>query len=96
MLAPTLVRLEIFMSFPSSKPGDSVVSPLDNLLPIFPPIELVNRPTVPTAQAAFYLNRKPQTLRGWAMNEKVIRPVRLNGRLAWPIEAIKAALAGGQ
>jgi hypothetical protein len=30
------------------------------------------------------------------MTEKVIRPVRLNGRLAWPIEAIKAALAGGK
>lgn len=84
------------MSSPFSKPGDSVVGPLDSLLPIFPPIELVNRPTVPTAQAAFYLNRKPQTLRGWAMTEKVIRPVRLNGRLAWPIEAIKAALAGGK
>jgi hypothetical protein len=96
VLAPTFVRLENIMSFPSSKPVDSVVSPPDNRLPIFPPIELVNRPTVPTAQAAYYLNRKPQTLRGWAMNEKVIRPVRLNGRLAWPIEAIKAALAGGQ
>ena len=96
MLAPTLVRLENFMPSSFSKPGDSVVSPLDSLLPIFPPIELVNRPTVSTAQAAFYLNRKPQTLRGWAMNGKVIRPVRLNGRLAWPIEAIKAALAGGK
>lgn len=96
MLAPTLVRLENFMPSPFSKPGDPVVGPLNNLLPIFPPIELVNRPTVSTAQAAFYLNRKPQTLRGWAMNEKIIRPVRLNGRLAWPIEAIKAALAGGK
>ena len=96
MLAPTFVRLENIMSFPSTKPGDSVLSPLDKLLPIFPPIELVNRPTVPTAQAAFYLNRKPQTLRGWAMNGRVIKPVRLNGRLAWPIEAIKAALAGGK
>jgi hypothetical protein len=96
VLAPTLVLLESFMSSRYSIPGESVVGPLDNLLPIFPPIELVNRPTVSTAQAAFYLNRKPQTLRGWAMTEKVIRPVRLNGRLAWPIEAIKAALAGGK
>ncbi len=96
MLAPTLVRLESFMSSRYSIPGDSVVGPLDSLLPVFPPIELVNRPTVSTAQAAFYLNRKPQTLRGWAMNGRVIKPVRLNGRLAWPIEAIKAALAGGK
>lgn len=34
----------------------------------FPPLELVNRPTVPTEQAAHYLNRRPQTLRTWAMN----------------------------
>lgn len=31
----------------------------------FPPLELVNRPTVPTEQAAHYLLRRPQTLRGW-------------------------------
>ena len=29
----------------------------------FPPLELVNRPTVPTEQAAHYLLRRPQTLR---------------------------------
>jgi hypothetical protein len=28
----------------------------------FPPLELVNRPTVDTAAAAHFLNRKPQTL----------------------------------
>ena len=28
----------------------------------FPPLEQVNRPTVPTEQAAYYLNRRPQTL----------------------------------
>ena len=27
----------------------------------FPPLELVTRPTVPTEQAAYYLNRRPQT-----------------------------------
>lgn len=58
----------------------------------FPPLELVNRPTVPTEQAAYYLNRKPQTLRGWAMTGKVIVPTRLNGRLAWPTAGIKRAL----
>ena len=35
----------------------------------FPPLELVNRPTVPTGQAAYYLMRRPQTLRGWACAE---------------------------
>lgn len=59
----------------------------------FPPLELVNRPTVPTEQAAYYLNRKPQTLRSWACLENgVIRPVRCNGRLAWPVAQIRAAL----
>ncbi len=29
----------------------------------FPPLEQVTRPHVPTEQAAYYLNRKPQTLR---------------------------------
>lgn len=58
----------------------------------FPPLELVNRPTVTTEQAAYYLNRKPQTLREWAMTGKVIQPIRINGRLSWPVAGIKAAL----
>ena len=52
----------------------------------FPPLESITRPAVDTAAAAYYLNRKPQTLRGWACNEDgPIRPVRLNGRLAWKV-----------
>ena len=31
----------------------------------FPPLESVTRPTVETAAAAYYLNRRPQTLRGY-------------------------------
>lgn len=59
----------------------------------FPPLELVNRPTVPTEQAAFYLLRRPQTLREWACREHgPVRPIRVNGRLAWPVAGIKAAL----
>jgi len=58
-----------------------------------PPLELVNRPTVPTEQAAHYLNRQPQTLRGWACKEDgPLRPVRINGRLAWPVADIKRVL----
>lgn len=60
----------------------------------YPPIDLITCTTVPTAQAAFYLNRKPQTLREWAMSGKVIKPIRLNGRLAWPVNAIKAVIRG--
>lgn len=59
----------------------------------FPPLELVNRPTVPTEQAAHYLNRRPQTLRGWAcMESGPMRPARINGRLAWPVAEIKRVL----
>lgn len=59
----------------------------------FPPLELVNRPTVPTPQAAHYLNRRPQTLRIWAMREDgPIRPIRVHGRLAWPVAEIKRVL----
>lgn len=59
----------------------------------FPPLELVNRPTVPTEQAAHYLNRRPQTMRGWACKEDgPLRPIRLNGRLAWKVSDIKRVL----
>ncbi|MBY0453416.1 MAG: helix-turn-helix domain-containing protein [Burkholderiaceae bacterium] len=59
----------------------------------FPPLELVNRPTVPTPQAAHYLNRRPQTMREWACLENgPLRPIRINGRLAWPVASIRALL----
>jgi len=62
----------------------------------FLPLEQVNRPTVPTDQAAYYLNRQPQTLRAWACLENgALRPLRINGRLAWPVAAIRALLNGG-
>lgn len=57
------------------------------------PLELVSKPTVGTAQAAFYLDRQPQTLRGWACLENgPLRPIRINGRLAWPVAEIKRVL----
>lgn len=62
----------------------------------FPPFEQVTRPTLPTEEAAYYLNRRPQTLRCWAMRQDgLIRPIRINGRLAWPVAEIKALLNGG-
>nr|WP_291518418.1 hypothetical protein [Acidovorax sp.] len=65
----------------------------------FPPLELVNRPTVPTEQAAHYLLRRPQTLRGWACAETFpegLRPVRINGRLGWPVDGIRRVLEVAQ
>ena len=61
----------------------------------FIPLEQVTRPTVPTADAAHYLNRRPQTLRAWACLENgPLRPVRINGRLAWPVAGIRKLLNG--
>ena len=62
----------------------------------FPPLETVTRPTVETAAAAYYLNRKPQTLRGWHCHGDFptagLRPLSLNGRLAWNVAAIKSVM----
>ena len=59
----------------------------------FTPLELEHRPTVATAAAAHYLNRRPQTLRGWACLETgALRPIRINGRLAWPVAELRRVL----
>lgn len=63
--------------------------------PNFPPLELLTSPSVPTEQAAHYLNRRPQTLRGWACSETFpagLRPLRINGRLAWPVSELRRVL----
>jgi hypothetical protein len=66
------------------------------ILRTFPPLSEVNSPTVPTAPAAYYLNRKGQTMRSWAcFGNGPIRPVRINGRLAWSVQAIKNLLTQG-
>lgn len=58
------------------------------------PLEQVTRPNLTTAETAFYLNRRPQTLRGWACLENgPLRPRRVGGLLAWPTVDVKA-LAG--
>lgn len=62
----------------------------------FPPLAEVTNPTVKTDAAAYYLNRRPQTLRAWACLENgPLRPVRIMGRLAWSVSDIRSLLAGG-
>ena len=57
----------------------------------FQPLETVTSPAVETGAAAYYLNRKPQTLRTWACHENgPILPMRVNGRLAWRVSDIKS------
>ena len=64
---------------------------------IFTPLAQETRTAIPTDAAAHHLNRKDQTLRAWACLENgPIRPMRINGRLAWPVADIKRLLNGGQ
>ena len=61
----------------------------------FTPLHDETRTVVNTASAAFHLNRRPQTLRAWACLENgPIRPVRINGRLAWSVEDLCKVIAG--
>lgn len=57
----------------------------------FPPLELVTRPNLTTAETAHYLNRRPQTLRGWACRSGTgpMVPKRIGGILAWPTATVK-------
>lgn len=61
-----------------------------------PSLDQVTRPTVTTQEAAFYLSRRPQTLRGWACHENgPLRPRRIHGRLAWSVSEIRALVGVG-
>jgi hypothetical protein len=58
------------------------------------PIDQEVRKYLPTSEASIHLNRAQQTLRIWAMNASgPIHPVRINGRLAWPVSVLKELLA---
>lgn len=57
------------------------------------PLHFETRTTLPTSEAARQLNRTPQTLRQWAhKGNGPIKPVRINGRLAWPVAEIRSLL----
>lgn len=60
---------------------------------VFCPLNEITSPTVTTEAAAHYLNRRPQTLRLHACNDNgPVRPLRINGRLAWPVADLKRVL----
>lgn len=60
---------------------------------IFTPLVRETRTHLPTFEAAHHLNRAQQTLRLWAIrNDGPIKCLRINGRLAWPVESIKSLL----
>ena len=56
-------------------------------------LALEGRFAVDTACAAWHLTRQPQTLRVWACRENgPLRPLRINGRLAWPTSELRRVL----
>lgn len=57
------------------------------------PLDRETRSALPTPEAAYHLNRAQQTLRLWASRENgPIRPLRVNGRLAWPVADLRRLL----
>jgi len=57
------------------------------------PLALETRAALPTVEAARHLNREQQTLRIWACKESgPLRPIRVNGRLAWPVSELRRLL----
>ncbi|GAA4000815.1 hypothetical protein GCM10022279_25850 [Comamonas faecalis] len=79
----------------SSEARRAAAEPQQVTTPQWPPLESVTSPAVPTAQAAYYLSRRPQTLRIWAMTGRPIKPLRVHGRLAWPMADIRRLLGMG-
>ena len=57
------------------------------------PLDREARTNLPTPEAALHLNRAQQTLRIWAMRENgPLRPIRIHGRLAWPVAELRRVL----
>lgn len=60
-----------------------------------PPLDQEVRAALPTNEAAFHLNRTEQTLRLWACKQSgPLQPIRVHGRLAWPVAAIRSLMSG--
>jgi hypothetical protein len=65
----------------------------------FVPLHLETRTHVTTAVMCRHLNRREQTARGWASAETYpqgLKPLRVMGRLAWPVAGIRAVLGLAQ
>ncbi len=61
----------------------------------FIPLDKETRTHVSTKVMCHHLGRKEQTARGWASAETFpdgLRPLRVRGRLAWPVAGIKRLL----
>ena len=86
--------------FEDTQPGDltsqthKTKKPLSKRAPqVFIPLADETRYSLDTAAAAHQLNRKSQTLRYWASTQSgPIRPMLINGRLAWPCAELRRVL----
>ena len=61
----------------------------------FIPLHQEARTHVTTVLMCWHLSKKAQTARGWASKETFpdgLRPLRVNGRLAWPVAGIRKVL----
>lgn len=61
----------------------------------YPPLELVTKPRLTTAEIAYYSNLKEQTWRAHACYGSApggLQPIRVCGRLAWPTAGVKKLL----
>lgn len=59
------------------------------------PLHDQTRSHISTDEAAFHLNREPQTLRSWScLGNGPIKPIRIGGRLVWSVSDIKILLSG--
>jgi len=82
--APTLPSQVVYRDTPAS-------------LQLWPALALETRDVVPTDCAAHHLNRRPQTLRMWACLENgPVRPIRIQGRLAWKTVDLRRVVGGSK
>lgn len=59
------------------------------------PLEQETRPRISTAQAAYYLNYSPQTLREQHMRgtyDPRLKPIKVGNKIAWLTDGIRAVL----
>jgi hypothetical protein len=82
--------MDAIANAPNGASAELQVGAVERRQVTYPPLAVESRSAVDTETAAFHLNRRPQTLRCWAAYENgPIRPLRINGRLAWPTARLR-------
>lgn len=72
-----------------------LTAPVRPHTPPYPPLALVTKPNLTTAEIAYYTNQAQQTWRIHACRETFppgLRPIRIGGRLNWPTAGAKELL----